>query len=221
MASTENTSQSKMEHFASSSENEEESSCSNPKTFQVSYKLHQGLIQDTFNKALFTGAYSDILLVCGEEQFKCHKLVLGSVSKQFETLFANLGCSSQVIMIYGIRPKILKGIIEFMYRGTVSISSEDIGDFIKAGEDMKIKGLIKNMQDDPPPSQTKERIATSVEDFLATEIDDAEGLINDGDSSSRTMTAASDLSICDEGVIMQQATIFILLFPSIFESIYL
>ncbi|ODM94753.1 Protein bric-a-brac 1 [Orchesella cincta] len=214
MASTENTtndfSKTGVDLFASSSENEEKTgnTTNNPRTFQVTYKHHH----DTLSKGLFTDAHSDILLACDGESFKCHKVILCSVSKQFATVIGNLGSlntsgSGQlpVIMINGMRPLILKNLIEFMYRGTVSILSENIDEFIKAGKEMKVHGLIKNMQEAPIDCSGLGQ-GNSLEHFLSAEIDETggdaglggSGINNDGNCSSRTVTATSDISNCDE-----------------------
>ena len=75
-------------------------------------------------KLLNTGLHSDITIACDGEHFKCHKAVLASRLKYFESMFnmAEQGQSSIVLKDIGAHAFAL--LLEFIYTGSLSDSSD-------------------------------------------------------------------------------------------------
>merc|ERR1712179_773372 len=74
--------------------------------------------KDSFAKILSTGSCSDILLVCGEENFPCHKSILAARSDVFETMFKHTEFKENkegIIEINDMEVKIMKLMLKFIY----------------------------------------------------------------------------------------------------------
>ena len=78
------------------------------------------------SKLLSTGLLSDFVITCGGESFKCHKAILAARSKYFESMFrSDMAESSQSsIMMNDISAKAFTLLLEFIYTGSLSDSSD-------------------------------------------------------------------------------------------------
>lgn len=199
-----------------------------PDLYLLNYKSHSRMIEMMLHRSLLNPEFSDILLGCENEVYHCHKLVLAAASQQLARLIENTTVftptSQQVIMLVGVRPVVLKNILEFIYKGTVHVLQENMADFIKIGNELKIEGIfIANVS--PSASSTnmvvdegakedsgtgkevgwfeKDKDASyppSVMQYLTTEIDESLPVSTLASNGSSTLTATSDLSFNDDGM---------------------
>lgn len=85
----------------------------------------------------------DVTLSCSDGQIQAHKLVLAACSSYFSSLFDKLANPFHypVIIIKDMRIKDLKLIVDFMYRGQLTISQERLTTLVRSAENLQINGL--------------------------------------------------------------------------------
>lgn len=91
----------------------------------------------------------DVTLKCSDGQIHAHKLVLAASSDYFSNLFDDLANPFHypVVVLKDMRIEDLSLIIEFMYRGRLSISQKRLDDLIKCAENLQIIGLTATEKD--------------------------------------------------------------------------
>ncbi|XP_046646919.1 protein tramtrack, beta isoform-like isoform X2 [Daphnia pulicaria] len=111
------------------------------------WNQHRSNLLGAFDHLLQTEALTDVTLSCGGASIKCHRIILAACSGYFQSLFVNdnlyLGSPQQhpIVVFKDIQLAELKAILEFIYRGEVSVAQEQVGALLKAAESLKVKGL--------------------------------------------------------------------------------
>ena len=82
---------------------------------------------------------TDITLLCEEEKFFCHSVLLKARSPVF---FHMLEEDIKVIEIENTSPSIMDDIIKFIYTGQVIITKEKMVDLVVAGQKFELSGLL-------------------------------------------------------------------------------
>lgn len=87
--------------------------------------------------------FTDVTLACeGGSFIKCHKMVLAACSSYFQCLFSELQCRHPVVVLKDVRYTEIQAILEYMYKGEVSITQEEVEPLLKVAEALKVKGLV-------------------------------------------------------------------------------
>jgi len=85
--------------------------------------------------------FTDLTLVCADQQVEVHKVVLASSSKFFGRVLKNIKHSHPLIYLSGIKFKDLEAVLSFMYLGQVNLAQEDLNSFLAVAEELEVKGL--------------------------------------------------------------------------------
>ena len=121
------------------------------------WNQHHSNLLNAFDQLLQTEALTDVTLLCGGASIKCHRIVLAACSDYFQSLFVhdnvNLGTPQQhpIVVFKDIPLAELKAILEFIYRGEVSVAQEQVSSLLKAAESLKVKGLYSENGAGSPP----------------------------------------------------------------------
>ncbi|RWS02859.1 protein tramtrack: beta isoform-like protein [Dinothrombium tinctorium] len=86
----------------------------------------------------------DVTLSCDEGSIRAHRMVLSASSPYFRTVFAKLITHSfqyPIVIIKDMPYADLKAIIEFIYRGEVTVPQEQLPSVLKSAEALQVKGL--------------------------------------------------------------------------------
>merc|ERR1719342_506950 len=124
--------------------------------------------KDIFRELLESQNFSDVTLVSDDQyQFKAHKFVLSSSSSVFQRLLDN-NPEKAIIYLWGIHQEEIKSILQFMYKGEVTIYQDRINEFLKVSKDLGIKeiGDKKEGSDD---NKLCDEIKVNIEQFLLNE----------------------------------------------------
>ena len=106
----------------------------------------EGTISQAFQKLRTTGDFCDVTLACEEKYIEAHRTILSTCSPIFHNILKLKSNSQPIIFMRGVTHKILMAIMDFMYKGEVSISQDSLAAFLDVGEDLKIKGLTEVKQ---------------------------------------------------------------------------
>ncbi|XP_074593444.1 uncharacterized protein LOC141849134 [Brevipalpus obovatus] len=100
-----------------------------------------------FSKLLKSETMTDVTLICsGGQTIRAHRVILSTFSPYFRAIFesqpfANNPCQYPVIVIKDLGLSELRAVIEFMYRGEISLPREKIPAVIQAGKELEVTGL--------------------------------------------------------------------------------
>lgn len=140
--------------------------------YSLRWNNHQNHILRAFDALLQTKTLVDVTLVCAESSIRAHKVVLSACSPFFQNVFAENPCKHPVIVLKDFAGWVVQAIVDFMYRGEISVPQERLQILIQAGESLQIRGLVdhsitENVTGAPLTINLSPRIDGDSEDFIA------------------------------------------------------
>lgn len=130
----------------------------NKQQYCLRWNQHRTNMLSVFDQLLQAEALTDVTLSCQGASIKCHRIVLAASSAYFQHLFldglysvGSQGVSQQhpIVVFKDIQLAELRAILEFIYRGEVSVAQEQVGVLLKAAESLKVKGLYSEDASSP------------------------------------------------------------------------
>ncbi|XP_077283729.1 uncharacterized protein LOC143909560 [Arctopsyche grandis] len=112
-----------------------------PQQFCVRWNSYHTNLQTVFPKLLSTENFVDVTLACENRQIKCHKVVLSACSTYFERLLIQNPCKHPIIFMKDMRFSEMQSLVDFMYKGEVNVSQDDLSSLLKSAEALQIRGL--------------------------------------------------------------------------------
>lgn len=100
-------------------------------------------MSEVFQNMLINENMVDVTIACEGASLKAHKIVLAACSPFFQTLFLANPCKHPIVILKDVRFIDLKAIIDFMYRGEVNVSQDQLSALLKTAETLKVKGLAE------------------------------------------------------------------------------
>ncbi|XP_075162220.1 trithorax-like isoform X3 [Haematobia irritans] len=87
------------------------------------------------------GDLVDCTLAAGGRSFPAHKIVLCAASPFLLDLLKNTPCKHPVVMLAGVNANDLEALLEFVYRGEVSVDHAQLPSLLQAAQCLNIQGL--------------------------------------------------------------------------------
>ncbi|CAK1588032.1 unnamed protein product [Parnassius mnemosyne] len=112
-----------------------------PQQFCLRWNNYQSNLANCFDQLLQTESFVDVTLACEGQSLKAHKVVLSACSPYFQTLFMDNPCRHPIIIMRDIKYCDLRAVVDFMYRGEINVSQDQISALLKVAEMLKIRGL--------------------------------------------------------------------------------
>ena len=141
-------------------------SAASPSLSQQQYCLrwnnHQHNLLSVFENLLRSEAFVDVTLACDGVQLKAHKMVLSACSPYFQAMLHNTPDRHPIVFLRDVRYEEMKALLEFMYRGEVSVDQENLNSLLKVAEGLKIKGLAE-VGDNNSPAAAAAKATPTVE----------------------------------------------------------
>ncbi|XP_076060711.1 uncharacterized protein LOC143036811 isoform X7 [Oratosquilla oratoria] len=132
--------------------------------FCLRWNNHGSTLVAVFDSLLTSESLVDVTLAAEGHLLKAHKVVLSACSPYFQTLFAQHMDKHPIVILKDVKYADMKALLDYMYRGEVNVSQDQLGPLIKTAESLKIKGLADgtNRQESdkgpiPKPSQSVPR----------------------------------------------------------------
>ena len=117
--------------------------------FHLEWNDFQKGIVSTYQELRNKQDFSDVTLVCEDNQrMRAHKLILSNSCEFFRAVLAEEQSSQPVIYMRGVSRDVMESLVDFIYRGEVSIPQDLINEFLDLAGDLKMKGLVKNESDE-------------------------------------------------------------------------
>ncbi|XP_017756877.1 PREDICTED: uncharacterized protein LOC108548455 isoform X2 [Eufriesea mexicana] len=112
--------------------------------FCLRWNNHQSTLIQNFDTLLESGTLVDCTLATEGKYLKAHKVVLSACSPFFEVLLSEHYDKHPVFILKDVKFKELKAMMDYMYRGEVNISQDQLAGLLKAAESLQIKGLSES-----------------------------------------------------------------------------
>ncbi|XP_034484596.1 protein tramtrack, alpha isoform isoform X4 [Drosophila innubila] len=119
--------------------------------FCLRWNNHQSNLLSVFDQLLHAETFTDVTLAVEGQYLKAHKMVLSACSPYFNALFVNHPEKHPIVILKDVPYSDMKSLLDFMYRGEVSVDQERLTAFLRVAESLRIKGLTE-VNDDKPTS---------------------------------------------------------------------
>lgn len=131
--------------------------------FCLRWNSHQSNMLDVFQRLFLDERFVDVTLACEGQLIKAHKMVLSASSSYFQEIFTTTPCPHPVIIMKDVPLKDLRKILEFMYKGEINVSKQEITSLLIVAEVLHVRGLAQidtNIEEEPQPSTSNAKAST-------------------------------------------------------------
>lgn len=111
--------------------------------FCLKWNNHTSNLVKTFTEMITDEFFVDVTLACDGFSIKAHKMVLSACSNYFKELFVANPCKHPIVILKDMKIEDLRAIIDFMYKGEVNVSQNQLGALLKTAESLRVKGLTE------------------------------------------------------------------------------
>uniref|UniRef100_A0A2M4A4H7 Uncharacterized protein n=1 Tax=Anopheles triannulatus TaxID=58253 RepID=A0A2M4A4H7_9DIPT len=136
--------------------------------FCLRWNNHQTNLLSVFDQLLHDETFIDVTLAVEGQHLKAHKMVLSACSPYFQQLFVNHPERHPIVILRDVPFKDMKCLLDFMYRGEVSVDQDRLAAFLRVAESLRIKGLTEVNDDKPTPPPPPPPSASSASSASAT-----------------------------------------------------
>jgi len=106
------------------------------------------------------GDLFDVTLACDDDQLEAHKIILSSSSAFFKEIIKRNPHVHPLIYLKGVKIKDLTSLLDFMYLGKTKIAQDKVETFLKLGEELGVKGLVRTELGLPEKNTEQEIVAS-------------------------------------------------------------
>ncbi|RWS31104.1 Protein bric-a-brac 1-like protein [Leptotrombidium deliense] len=119
---------------------------SNSEFFCLKWKNHASNFTKCLIESMVEESFVDVTLACEDGSLKAHKLVLSTCSLYFKELLKSNPCKHPIVIFKDMKMRDLKAIVDFMYKGEVNISRNQLSTLLKTAEILRVKGLTESSE---------------------------------------------------------------------------
>jgi len=110
--------------------------------FDIAWPSFENALSSHFASFRHQTDFSDVTLLSDDEKpFSAHKFVLSACSPFFKNLLKRYSHQYPLLYLGGVDANSLENILDFMYKGSIKISQENLEDFLSSAQILKIEGL--------------------------------------------------------------------------------
>ncbi|XP_067014019.2 protein tramtrack, alpha isoform isoform X4 [Anabrus simplex] len=111
--------------------------------FCLRWNNHQSNLLSVFDQLLHDESFVDVTLAVEGRLLRAHKMVLSACSPYFQALFIGHPDKHPIVILKDVPFCDMRSLLEFMYRGEVSVDQDRLTAFLKVAESLRIKGLTE------------------------------------------------------------------------------
>lgn len=111
--------------------------------FCLRWNNHQSNLLSVFDQLLHDESFVDVTLAVEGQLLRAHKMVLSACSPYFQALFVNHPDKHPIVILKDVPYSDMRSLLDFMYRGEVSVDQERLTAFLRVAESLRIKGLTE------------------------------------------------------------------------------
>jgi len=102
------------------------------------------------------GAFTDVTLVCEDDQVEAHRVILAASSPFFNSILRRIQHPHPLIFLKDVRARDLTALVDFMYNGRTDVLEDDLPLFMSLAESIQLKGISSEIEN-ISLNQNKER----------------------------------------------------------------
>ena len=112
--------------------------------FTFCWDQFDNVVPHTFKQLWQKYDFADVTLATKDDvQIKAHKLILSASSPIFQNILMKNPHSNPLIYFHNLKSADMKLLLEFVYLGQCKVSQNGLVDFLAAGKELMIKGLVE------------------------------------------------------------------------------
>lgn len=111
--------------------------------FCLRWNNHQSNLLSVFEQLLHDESFVDVTLAVEGQLLRAHKMVLSACSPYFQALFVNHPDKHPIVILKDVPYADMRSLLDFMYRGEVSVDQDRLTAFLRVAESLRIKGLTE------------------------------------------------------------------------------
>ncbi|XP_032795868.1 protein tramtrack, beta isoform isoform X3 [Daphnia magna] len=108
---------------------------------------HHSTLVSVMDALLQKGSLVDVTLAAEGKSIQVHRLVLCACSNYFQELLSLHWDKQAVVFLKDVKFDHLQALVDYMYRGEVNVSQDQLAAFLNTAEALKIKGLADGDRD--------------------------------------------------------------------------
>ncbi|XP_067139367.1 uncharacterized protein [Centruroides vittatus] len=128
--------------------------------FYVKWNNHQPNMFAVFDQLLTNETFVDVTLACEGVRLKAHKIILSACSSFFQNLFLENPCKHPIVIMKDVKYTELKTVLDFVYKGEIKVTRDQLSGLIKLAKLLNIKGLEEVKDDEQPISNNDAQTTT-------------------------------------------------------------
>ncbi|XP_071856042.1 uncharacterized protein isoform X3 [Bombus fervidus] len=111
--------------------------------FCLRWNNHQSNLLSVFDQLLHDESFVDVTLAVEGQLLRAHKMVLSACSPYFQALFVGHPDKHPIVILKDVPYVDMRSLLDFMYRGEVSVDQDRLTAFLRVAESLRIKGLTE------------------------------------------------------------------------------
>jgi len=121
-----------------------------PEKFSLKWNDFESNISVAFQELREDKEFFDVTLACDDNQVQAHKVILSACSSFFRTVLKRNKHEHPLLYLKGVKYSEIVAVLNFMYHGEVNVAQEDLNSFLAVAEDLRVKGLTRNIAEKSP-----------------------------------------------------------------------
>ena len=114
----------------------------NKKQYSLRWKNYERNLLSVFDQLLHQEALVDVTLATEGKSLRCHKVVLSACSSYFKAILSDTDQTQHpIVILRDVTWSELKYIVEYMYKGEINVSQEELPAIFKLAESLEVSGL--------------------------------------------------------------------------------
>ncbi|KAF0313065.1 Longitudinals lacking protein-like [Amphibalanus amphitrite] len=105
-------------------------------------------IASSFDSLRVDEDFVDVTLACSGCQLKAHRMVLSACSPFFRQLLKSNPHPHPIVILRDVSQYNMELLLDFMYHGQVNVAQEQLPEFLKVAELLKVKGLADEKREE-------------------------------------------------------------------------
>ena len=97
--------------------------------------------------------FFDVTIACEDNQIEAHKVILSACSPFFRSILKRNPHQHPLLYLNKVKYDCIVAVLNFMYHGEVNVAQDDLSTFLAVAEDLKVKGLTQNDQNQSKQNQ--------------------------------------------------------------------
>ncbi|XP_049829622.1 protein bric-a-brac 2-like isoform X1 [Schistocerca gregaria] len=117
--------------------------CAKPEHYCLKWNNYQDHLAEVFLHLLQAQSLVDVTLCAEGQKIYAHRIVLSACSPYFHELLSGVEDAHPIIILSEMCVEDIQSVIEFVYRGELSVTAERFSSVLKVAEELRIRGLME------------------------------------------------------------------------------